>query len=860
MHTTLRSFQVEFDLCLLLHDGKLRREALESVSKNSGPGLLGSRGGVFVLDKETLPPEVLTLLRAVARHTSLRGLPQERAAAREYLPVEVRTVAAVPLPAHAELSVNGGVFQGGRFYVDKTSPLPYSHVLAAPHFGTLVSDKALGYTWAVNSRENKLTPWYNDICTDNEGELLLVWDGGGYYNLINGARASFHDADARYEGRISRLESRVTVTVEQNAKLIDVRLRNRTDRACAVQCAYYTEPVLGVNRETARYIRPEVRGDALVMRNVYNTVVKCCAALRAEGGEGRFLTDRVAFLCGDWQGSEPRPSGDPCAAVIVPLQLPPKKEVHIRYILSFGATAGEAVENATPDDDAGEGMHGGTPPSSAAAPARNRLVINTPDRHLNQFVNHFAPHQILHSRIWGRTAFYQCGGAFGFRDQLQDVCAYLLLDSGVAREQILRCCGVQFPQGDVLHWWHALPADAGGLKGVRTKFSDDLLWLPMAVAEYVQKTGDVSVLEEQVHYIECDLLDEKDHERYISPCRSELCEDVYAHCVRALERGYNLGEGGLPLIGCGDWCDGFSAVGLEGRGRSVWLALFLARVLTEFVPVCRLRGDEQRAVRCREWAESLKAAVDAHAWDGRWYLRAFYDDGGPMGTHRNQECHIDLLSQTFAVFADMPDKERVDTAVNSALELLWDRELRVVKLFEKPFQHSPQQPGYVKAYPPGIRENGGQYTHSAVWFAMALLERGHPQGGEILSALNPVRRASLDRLAELYKLEPYYMAADIYTNPGAAGRGGWSMYTGAASWYYRAVMEILLGLTLRGDRVFLHPHLPNHWPEASLDAVVRGTAIRITMRHGDSPGLRCDGKPAKWIALDGKSHIVEVVT
>ncbi len=857
LHRSLHSLQVELDLCIVWNGSNdLEAAILDAISKNNVHGILGSRGGVFVLNKRQLPPEVLSLIRAVARYTATGTLPDLAPPQPPHFhPVAFRPITPAPMPEKPHLEVQGGAFAGGRFYVDKVSPLPYCHVLANGPFGTLVSDKALGYTWAINSRENKLTPWYNDICTDNTGEMLLLHDGDSTFDLVNGSRASFNKEDALYQGKTGKIQSQVQVTIAQTgcAKYMDVTLRNLSGKGKTVQCAYYTEPVLAVDRNTARYIVPTVldREQVLLLENPYNTAVKCCAAIGVHTtGKAEtpiFTTLRAPFLSGDWQAASCEVNNDPCAAVVVPVELPPGQAVQLRFTLSYGRTPEGAVYMATKEL------------VSRVSP-ENTICIQTPDTALNQFINHFAPHQILASRIKGRTAFYQCGGAYGFRDQLQDCCAYLLLNPQIARRQIARCCSVQFVEGDVLHWWHPLPQSGGGLKGVRTRFSDDLIWLPFAVAEYVEKTGDKGILDIMVGYITAPILTPQEHEKYLSPQRAELREDIYHHCLRALDKGYNLDERGLPLIGCGDWNDGFSAVGLEGKGSSVFVALFLSWTLRKFAPICELRGDTSKAEECRMRSRQLQQAVDNHCWDGEWYIRAFFDSGEKMGSHSSSECSIDLLPQTFAVFSGMPDTQRVEQGMTSAYTRLVDPRLQLVRLFTPAFQYSHQNPGYVKAYLSGLRENGGQYTHSAVWFAMALLEMGRVEEGcAILRMLNPAHRSSDPKLAEIYKLEPYYMTADIYTNPHAPGRGGWSMYTGAASWYYRGVVETLLGLRVQGDKVRFSPRLPGDWPEAGLDLVLSGTPITVCIKPGE-PGMVCDGKQAEWIPLDGTPHKVEVQT
>jgi cyclic beta-1,2-glucan synthetase len=848
---------VEFDLCAILHgqNAAITEERLLALlQKHGAPGMLGQRGGVFLLHESKTAAEALVLVRATARHTATGAATP--APAREFFPLRMLPLSPAPVPkGEGCLAVNGGTFKGGAFYVERKTPLPFCHVLANPVFGTLVSDSALGCTWAVNSRENKLTPWYNDICTDNTGELLLLKTHAECRDLIKGARAAFSEGQAVYAGHAGGVHCEVKVTVAEKGfcKLVDLKLANEGSLAFKGELAYYIEPVLHVDRTTARHIVSRERDNALLLYNPYNTAVKCHAAMRGAkigaANEKAILTnERTSFLCGDWSASALAPNNDPCAAVVLPVSLAAGEEAAYRFTLTYGASEAAALRIYEP--------------ATFFKQKANEFFISTPDKHLNEYINHFAPWQIRSARLLGRCAFYQCGGAYGFRDQLQDVSAYLLVDPALARRHIIRCCAAQFDEGDVAHWWHPLPKSGGGIKAVRTRFSDDLAWLPFVCAEYVEKTGDTGILGVQARYLSAEPLKPDEHERYMAPARSRLSEDVFSHCVKALEKSHNLGQNGLPLIGSGDWNDGFSSVGLRGRGTSVWLALFLALVNTKFAALCERIGKKPLAEKLLSRADALKKAVDLFAWDGTWYLRAFYDNGARMGSHESGECRIDLLPQSFAVLAGMPDKARVQTALRSAMETLVDEKLRLVRLFDKPFQNGVEQPGYVKAYPAGLRENGGQYTHAAVWFAIALLESGNPdEGWRLLEMLNPANRAAHHELGAAYKLEPYYMAADIYANPNAAGRGGWSIYTGAASWHFRAVTENLMGLKLRGDYAEISPNLPSHWKSANMQAKIRGATLDISYRpaYGKNPGTLVDGALAARVPLDGQDHSIEVL-
>ena len=668
------------------------------------------------------------------------------------------------------------------------------------------------------------------------------------FDLISGSSAVFEPNFAFYAGEARGVRCAVKVTVPGKgcAKQVDVLFENTTDREIRLDCAYYTEPVLGVNRRNSRLISPQFRDGKLLFHNPFNTAVKSHMALSCDRQEVRAICDRVGFLNGDWEKSAAAPCADLCGALVTGIELPPRRKEKVRFVLSYGMTersAAQLAELPLPKPEAD----------------KNRIRIQTPDAYLDHLVNTWLPWQTLGARVMARIGFYQAGGAYGFRDQLQDVTSYLLIDPKWAKRQILRCAAVQFEEGDVMHWWHILPKNAGGLKGVRTRYSDDLLWLPYAVCEYVEKTGDSGILDIETRYLSAPVLKEHEHELYLEPGIAPRKGSVYEHCLRAIDHAMRLGEYGLPLMGSGDWNDGYNTVGAGGRGQSVWLAMFLVIVLERFSALCERRSDSERAEKLREDAEKLRRNIDENAWDGDWYLRAFYDDLSKMGTHEDTECKIDSLPQSFAVLCGMPDRERVNTALSNAWRYLVDEKGRVVKLFTEAFDKSDKDPGYVKAYPKGVRENGGQYTHGAIWFAMALLENGDcDKGYQLLQILNPAYRCSNQELAERYKLEPYYIAADIYTGRDYYGRGGWSIYTGSAGWYYRTAVESLLGVYKKGDVLELSPRIPSSWDGFRMQLTLDGTQLDVSVRRGGAYRLEVDGKEVSTVHLDGGKHTVEL--
>ena len=857
-HRSLRLRGVSADLVIAYREGgeysRSRYEAVRGCVRNAGCDyLIGTRGGIHLCNLASHPEEIHTLLIATACHIAVDG---QKAEFEPYaaLPLLPGTPPAPELPPDALRVFAGGFVKDG-FVIPhggESPAAPWCHILGHATFGTLLSDRSLGFSWAVNSRENKLTPWSNDPVTDNRGEMLLLRWGGRCFDLCRNARVTFRPGSARYENRLGGLNAVVTVRVPGNlpAKVVDLELENAGTQPVELEAAYFVEPVLGVSTAAKRQIAFTRREELLLMRNPWGAVSGSAFLLPPEGSV-RFIQSRAAFFSGKWQAQEDYDGPDLCAAAVVSRRLTPGARVTLRFALGWAAGEEPAVRVARL-------VQGRPILSDPPVRWKNEIHVSTPDPALDVLVNDWLPWQFLSSRILGRTGFYQCGGAWGFRDQLQDCQAALLLDPAVTRSHILRCAAHQFRAGDVMHWWHQLPPRDGGARGVRTRCADDMLWLPDTVCDYLGQTGDYGLLEKQVYYLDGPELEPAEEDRYFAPPRSEERDSLYGHCVRAIERGRRCGAHGLPLFGSGDWNDGMNLVGIGGKGESVWMALFLSRVLDRFAPVCRRMHDGERADGYEKEAARLRAAVDETAWDGEFYLRGFFDDGAPLGGKASPECRIDLLPQSFSALADMPDAARRKTALDSALRELADDRLRIVRLFTPPFDGHGRNPGYIRSYPPGIRENGGQYTHAALWLALALFHEGRGEDGfRLLQWLNPVHRTERREEALRYRTEPYAVVADISSNRACEGRGGWSLYTGAAGWYYRAAVEYLLGLRFYADRLEIRPCLPSDWPGYSAQLRVRGTGIRLAVRRGEPAGLTVDGKPAGSVPLDGGEHTAE---
>jgi cyclic beta-1,2-glucan synthetase len=791
----------------------------------------------------------------------------------------------------------GGFTRDGREYVITTTatsrtPTPWVNVLANPWFGTIVSESGGSYTWCENARTYRLTPWHNDPVGDESGEALYLRDeetghywsptplpaaGAGPYTTRHGFGYSVFEHDEA--GLSSTLHT--FVATDAPLKFLVVDLKNHSGRARRLSLTACFELVLGDRRSgNAPYVVSDVdpQTNALFARNSFNgefsarvAFLDCSESLRSVSGDRLELIGRnqnaahPAFLRRAQLSGRVGASLDPCLAMQAPVELASGQEQQVVFIFGSGRDLADARTLVQ--------RFRGTGPARSALEsvwaywgrALGAINVQTPDASLNFLANGWLVYQVLASRLFGRSGFYQSGGAFGFRDQLQDAMALVHAEPGLLREQLLRAASRQFREGDVQHWWHP-PLG----RGVRTRISDDYLWLPQAVCRYVTLRGDTGVLDERVPFLEGRAVNPEEDSYYDLPARSEESATLYEHCVRAIENGLRFGAHGLPLMGSGDWNDGMNLVGDAGRGESVWLAFFLYDTLQRFAALATLKADEPFAERCRSQAAALRQHIEANAWDGAWYRRAYFDDGEPLGSATNPECQIDSLPQSWAVLSGAGDPGRSRQALAAVDARLVRRDLRLIQLFDPPFSSSTLEPGYVKGYVPGVRENGGQYTHAAVWVAMAFAAAGDVERAwELWDIINPVRHGDTPEAIATYQVEPYVVAADVYTNPQHAGRGGWTWYTGSAGWLYRLIIESLLGVRLEVDRLRIEPLIPRSWPGFDVHYRHHGTLYHVHVDNlGASSGSRtvtrvtCDGvdRPDKTIPLydDGQEHQAEI--
>jgi len=902
---------------------------LDLVRGSDARDLIDQRGGVYVRRLAAIPPEDRILLQSYARvvfHGGLGSLAAQldRPERTHALP---EAFVASAEPDHHEVDPGpptteallfdngtGGFTPDGLEYVIKIHsspqpdilrngradrqniarpslpPAPWVNVVANDRFGFIASDTGGGYSWASNSQTNRLTPWANDPVGDPSGEVLYLRDEatGALWAPTPLPIPSPEPTVVRhgqgytvYERTVDRLRHELTLLVppKDPVKVVHLRVTNTGPEVRRLSATYYVEWVLGTNRDqAAMQVITEVDPEgALLARNPSHPDYPTQVAFLDASHPARTLTaDRAEFLGRNGSIAEPAAlvrvalSGttgaayDPCGAIQIKFEVAAGATEEVVFVLGQSPSVDEARRLAKEHRDPSRFASTLASVKAEWDAILGAVQVETPDPAMDVVLNRWLLFQGLSCRFWGRSATYQSGGAYGYRDQLQDSMALVYGAQGEARGQILRAAGRQFVEGDVQHWWHP-PLG----KGVRTRISDDLIWLPYVVAHYVSTTGDATVLDEAVPFLEAPALRPGQEDDYGSPAVSHDRGSVYDHCVRALDRAFHLGSHGLPLMGTGDWNDGMNRVGSNGKGESVWNAWFLLAALNQFANLADGRGDHDRASTCRSRAEGLRAAAEANAWDGRWYLRAFFDDGTPLGSSKNDECRIDSISQSWATISGVADPKRALQALEAVDELLVHSDDGVILLFTPPFDKGKLQPGYVRGYVPGVRENGGQYTHAATWLVLAnaMANRGG-RAVELFNILNPVRHALDAEAVARYKVEPYVVAADIYGRPPHNGRGGWTWYTGSASWLYRVGLEAILGFHLRGGHLAIDPKVAADWPGFTIRYRHKSTRyeIAVTNPDGVEHGVRSatlDGQPTDPAAIplvdDGGSHLISVV-
>ena len=896
-HQYLRSKGLQFDL-VIMNDhptsyAQSLQDSLQLAVRTSGAQtLLDEPGGIFIRRSDMMPEEERILLHAVARVVIIteRGSLEDQLTRRpidEDLPPPFQPRMAAqsyPEPTLVPPKVSffngiGGFAHGGREYVatlgeGQSTPAPWSNVIAnSEDFGFLITETGGGFTWSINSHENRLTTWSNDAVSDSPGEVIYIRDEdsgatwsptplpireAGDYLVRHGQGYTVFEHASH---GISQ-ELLLFAPLDAPVKISLLRLRNRTDRPRRLSVTNYNELVLGVSRESSamHVVTGLEEGErAIFARNSYNNEFADRVTFVGTSEDRFTMTcDREEFVGRNGNLAKPAAlrrvglSGregaglDPCAAIQTTIELAPGEAREVIFLLGQA----ESIEKARAINARFRSAHEVNEAFERVLgfwdQALGTIEIKTPDASMDTLVNRWLLYQTLACRVRGRSAFYQSSGAFGFRDQLQDVMALVYSQPQVARKQILRAAGRQFKEGDVLHWWH----EPSG-RGVRTRFSDDLLWLPYVTSFYVNKTGDYSVLEEPVPFIEGELLKPGQVENYLQPTVSAESATIFEHCARAIDRSLGLGNHGLPLMGSGDWNDGMNRVGAGGKGESVWVGWFLSTVLSSFAPLCE-RVETQsstRAPRYRQHLGKLKKGLE-QAWDGDWYRRAYFDDGTPLGSAQNDECRIDSIAQTWAVISGVADRYRAGRAMASVDEYLVKRGEGLIILFTPPFDKTKLDPGYVKGYVPGVRENGGQYTHAALWtvIAFAILGDGD-RADELFSLLNPINHASTRAGLHKYKVEPYVAMGDVYAVPPHTGRGGWTWYTGSAGWMYRAALEYILGFKLQGDRLRIDPCISRAWREFEITYRRGKTTYRIKVENPHSLNRGVD-----TVELDGATQ------
>lgn len=900
------------DLVIWYEDTSGYRQALHDqimslIASGADAQSIDRPGGVFVRLLDQIPQEDRVLMQSVARviindtagklSDQIRRAANVKVAALPLLvpdPERESFTQRAPLAKLPETLLDngiGGFSPDGREYLIRTSaatrtPAPWSNILASPVFGSVISESGQAYTWSENAHEFRLTPWDNDPVSDRSGEAFYIRDeeSGSYWSPTALPAPSGADYLTRHGFGYSQFEHsahaihstlRTFVALDAPLKYVVINVRNDSTVARTLSVTGYVEWVLGdLRAKSAMHIVTErdAASGALFARNAYNSDFSSRVGFfHVHGKETGYTCDRTEFVGRNRSLANPAALGrtamsgktgatlDPCAALQVAFTLAPGESHELVFLLGVGGRRNQDTSGIV------KRYSGSDAAADAFAQVKRywdqtlgALQVTTPEPALDVLANGWLMYQTIACRMWARSGYYQSGGAYGFRDQLQDAMAAVHTRPEILREHLLLCAAHQFAEGDVQHWWHP-PSN----RGVRTRCSDDYLWLPLAVYRYVSTTGDMSVLAETAPYLDARPLKPEEESYYDMPGASHEVGDLYQHCVRAIKHGLRFGVHGLPLIGTCDWNDGMDRVGNHGQGESVWLGWFLIEVLQRFAEVADNYNDTHFAATCREEAEKLSGNIEKNAWDGEWYRRAYFDDGTPLGSHENDECQIDSISQSWGVLSGAAPADRALSAMTHVDERLVRRDSGIVQLLDPPFDDGRLNPGYIRGYVPGVRENGGQYTHAAIWTAMAFAHMGNgARAWELLRMINPVNHSTNPAETAIYKVEPYVVTADVYAVAPHVGRGGWSWYTGSAGWMYRLMVESLLGFGRQDDKLILTPQLPEGWPGFSMEYRHGSATYAVDVKVAEHPLLLVDGQVVTGNEVtmvdDGKRHVVEL--